>query len=201
MKKRIFFILAFIWFFVSFFIIKQTYAKYITAITGSTNVGISLWDISINNQNIINQSDFSRNLSLEFPGDTYYIEDVAVPGAVGYFDITIDSSNVSLAFNYTVTASVNENSDVTDLKVIGYSFDEGITTTYLNNSSEAITSSVATNINYSSIRVYVQWDDTTTGVTAMNDIADTLAAVDNGNAIMDVNILFEQTSNYIQVTS
>ena len=201
MKKRIFLVLACIWFFVSFFIIKQTYAKYITAITGSTNVGISLWDISINNQNIINQSDFSRNLTLEFPGDTYYIENVAVPGAVGYFDINIDSSNVSLAFDYTVTASVNENSDVTDLKVIGYSFDGGINTTYLNNSSEAITSSVATNINYSSIRVYVQWDDTTTGVTAMNDIADTLAAVGNGNAIMDVNILFEQTSNYIQVTS
>ena len=201
MKKRIFLVLACIWFFVSFVIIKQTYAKYITAITGSANVGISLWDISINNQNIINQSDFSRNLTLEFPGDTYYIENVAVPGAVGYFDINIDSSNVSLAFDYTVTASVNENSDVTDLKVIGYSFDEGINTTYLNNSSEAITSSVATNINYSSIRVYVQWDDTTTGVTAMNDIADTLAAVGNGNAIMDVNILFEQTSNYIQVTS
>lgn len=201
MKKRIFLTLALMWFFVSFFIIKETYAKYITAISGSTNIGISLWDISINTQNIVSQSDFSNNLTLEFPGGTYYIEDVAVPGAVGYFDIDIDSSNVSLAFNYIITSSVNANSDVTDLKVVGYSYDEGLNTTYLNNSAQAITTSVAANANSSSIRVYVQWDDTTTGVGAMNDIADTTAAVNNGSAIMDVNILFEQISSSPQVTS
>ena len=78
----------------------------------------------------------------------------------GYFDLVIDSSNVSLAFRYTITASVSQNSEVTDAKIVGYSF-PGVQNyiTYLNNGNTTIQSSAASSVKSSTIRVYVVWND------------------------------------------
>ena len=82
MKKKMFLFLALLWFICSFLIIKATYAKYISSISSNTGVGISGWKLLLNDQDIIQNSDFSSSLELTFPGDTYYDEDVIVPGAM-----------------------------------------------------------------------------------------------------------------------
>ena len=85
MKKKVLLILALLWFLISFLIIQVTYAKYLSSINSNTSVGISAWRIKLNTQDIINNSNFSQNLALTFPGDSYYIQNVVVPGAMRIF--------------------------------------------------------------------------------------------------------------------
>lgn len=85
MKKRVLLILALLWFIISFLVIKVTYAKYLSSIDSNASIGISAWKIKLNNQDVIQNSDFSNNLELIFPGDDYYKEDTIVPGALRIF--------------------------------------------------------------------------------------------------------------------
>ena len=85
MKKKILLILALLWFIISFLIIRITYAKYLSSINSNTSVGISAWKIKLNTQDITNNSNFSQNVALTFPGNNYYIQDVIVPGAMRLF--------------------------------------------------------------------------------------------------------------------
>lgn len=109
----------------------------------------------------------------------------------GYFDLVIDSSRVSLNYSYTITISTPATSNVTDMKLKGYSLDGGTTITDLSSGVTQITNNVANNVNSVSIRVYVQWSDDSATET-MNDISDTSVAVTNGKAVIQANINFEQ---------
>jgi len=85
MKKRIILFIALLWFACSFLIIKATYAKYLSSVASNTGIGIEGWKILINNQDIMQNSDFSSNIELMFPGDDYYSEGAIVPGAMRIF--------------------------------------------------------------------------------------------------------------------
>ncbi len=82
MKKRVLLILALLWFIISFLVIRVTYAKYLSSIDSNASIGISAWKVKLNTQDVIENSDFSENLELIFPGDDYYTEDTIVPGAL-----------------------------------------------------------------------------------------------------------------------
>ncbi len=85
MKKKVLLILALLWFIISFLVIRVTYAKYLSSIDSNTSVGISAWKIKLNTQDVIQNTDFSNNLELTFPGNEYYTQDVIVPGAMRLF--------------------------------------------------------------------------------------------------------------------
>ena len=191
MKKRVFLIFACLWIIISLLIIRSTYAKYLTSIDGGTNVNIAQWNLILNKQDILQNSDFSSTLSLKVPKSDYYIEDYMVPGATGYYDLIIDSSNVSLPFRFHITCSVAENSDIKDAKIIGYSRNGNSQITYLDDSKKEITDSVSETVDTCSVRVYVKWIDNDSSET-MNDTNDTSVAINNGNAIITTNISFEQ---------
>jgi len=191
MKKRVFLIFACLWIIISLLIIRSTYAKYLTSIDGGTNVNIAQWNLILNKQDILQNSDFSSTLSLKVPKSDYYIEDYMVPGATGYYDLIIDSSNVSLPFRFHITCSVAENSDIKDAKIIGYSRNGNSQITYLDDSKKEITDSVSETVDTCSVRVYVKWIDNDSSET-MNDTNDTSVALNNGNAIITTNISFEQ---------
>ena len=191
MKKIVFLIFACLWIIISLLIIRSTYAKYLTSIDGGTNVNIAQWNLILNKQDILQNSDFSSTLSLKVPKSDYYIEDYMVPGATGYYDLIIDSSNVSLPFRFHITCSVAENSDIKDAKIIGYSRNGNSQITYLDDSKKEITDSVAETVDTCSVRVYVKWIDNDSSET-MNDTNDTSVALNNGNAIITTNISFEQ---------
>lgn len=191
MKKRIFLIFACLWIIISLLIIRSTYAKYLTSINGDTNVNIAQWNLILNEQDIIKNSDFSSTLSLEVPKTDYHIADYMVPGATGYYDLILDSSNVSLPFRFHITCSVDENSDIKDAKIIGYSRNGNSQITYLDDSETEITDSVADTVDTCSVRVYVKWIDEDSSET-MNDTDDTSVAINSGKAIITTKISFEQ---------
>lgn len=192
MKKKVVLIFAFVWLIISLLIIRTTYAKYLSSIDSNANFAIDGWKILLNNQDIIQNSDFSQTLELTFPENEYYDQNYIVPGALGYFDLVIDSSNISLAFKYTITVSNPEQSDIVDVKVAGYSY-PGVqdNITYLTSSQTSIIGSSASSVNSSTIRVYVTWNDDVS-TESLNDIQDTLVAINNGKAIIEANIVFEQ---------
>ena len=195
MKKKILLILALLWFIISFLIIRITYAKYLSSIDSNANIGISAWKIKLNTQDVLQNNDFSQNLELKFPGNEYYSEDTIVPGALGYFDLAIDTSEVNLAVRFKITATNATNSDISDLKIIGYSYPgQQNNITYLENGANEVQSSAASSVNSSTIRVYVSWNDDS-NTENLNDVQDTQIALNNGKAIVSVNVLFEQLVN------
>lgn len=185
--KKVLLLLACIWFIITFSIIQTTYAKYVTNLNANTNISISYWNILVNEQDIIENSDISGSMTCVFPGSAYSKSDVIVPGATGYFDLNIDSSKVSVPFKLTVTSAINETSTLTtDLKVSGYSIDGGdiieLTDDALNFSCN-----VAQDTDSTLVRVYTTWVDD-----GQDSKEDTELGITGGTAILDVTLDFEQ---------
>ena len=85
MKKRILLFLALLWLVISFLMIKTTYAKYLSSIDSNANISISAWRIKLNTQDVMDNSNFTQNMNLIFPGDNYYVQNTIVPGALRIF--------------------------------------------------------------------------------------------------------------------
>ncbi len=121
MKKRLLISLAIIWICISFLVISSTFAKYISSIGSNTNVSFATWKLSINNQDVISNNNFSSVLALTFPGGDYYIPNYIVPTAIGYCDLQIDSSELVMPYKYTITCALSNQNQIADVKLYGYS--------------------------------------------------------------------------------
>ena len=159
-------------------------------IISNSDINISAWNIKVNNQDIINSSDITSTIELTVPETNYCKEGYLVPGAIGYFDIDVDGSNVNLPYKYTVTSVLSEDNEIADLKIIGYSVDNGNTINYLKELNTNVELNVQANTD-SIARVYVQWNDDTSTQT-LNDVADTTLAREEAIGSIDVTIRFEQ---------
>ena len=192
MKKKILFVLACVWFIITFLLVQVAYSKYLTSFDASASVQIAVWNIVLNNQNIIQNDDFSSNVTLTFPGDQYRAANYIVPGAIGYFDLVIDTSEVSIPFIYTVTVVPSDDNEIDDIKAIGYSINgNNNVITNLDATHTQIQNSASAGDLVSSIRVYVKWEDEDVNQ-FLNNIADTNIALDEGIASIDVTVNFEQ---------
>lgn len=157
----------------------------------NTEVNVASWNIIINNQDIIENSDITSIVELTVPETSYNIEGYIVPGAIGYFDIAVDGSGVSVPFKYTVTSTLGTDNEISDLKIIGYSIgNNNNTITYLTQLNPNVELNVQPNTN-SNVRVFVQWDDDN-ATQNLNDIEDTLLAQDEATGSIIVNVKFEQ---------
>ena len=185
-KKKAFLMLACVWFIITFSVIQTTYAKYVTNLNANANISISYWNILVNNQNITENSDLSAVMSVVLPGSEYAKSDVLVPGSTGYFDLNIDSSQVTVPFTATISTAINEASSLkTDFVVTGYSIDGGeiIELTDTNSFTYSIGSDVSNTI----ITIYTTWVDD-----GLDSTEDTSLGILGGTAILDVNVKFEQ---------
>ncbi len=139
----------------------------------------------------MNNSDITSTIELVVPESDYYKENYIVPGAIGYFDVNVDSTNVSVRFKYTITCSSPNSNQISDLKPIGYSLNgNNDTIIELTNTNYTIENYLLSYETTSSIRVYVKWIDDLTE--SLNDLEDTTLAQDNSIGKVDVNVKFEQ---------
>ena len=188
--KKAFLLLACIWFIITFSIIQTTYAKYVTNLNANTNISISYWNILVNEQDIVENSDISETITCVLPGNTYSKAGVLVPGSTGYFDLNINSSEVNVPFKLTVTSAVNETSSLTtDLKVSGYSIDGG-DIVELSDDVLDFSCNIAQDTDSTLIRVYTTWVDD-----GLDSKEDTALGITGGTAILDVTLDFEQIIN------
>ena len=186
-KKKAFLMLACVWFIITFSVIQTTYAKYVTNLNANANISISYWNILVNNQNITENSDLSAVMSVVLPGSEYAKSDVLVPGSTGYFDLNIDSSQVTVPFTATISTAINEASSLkTDFVVTGYSIDGGEIIELTDTNS--FTYSIGSDVSNTLITIYTTWIDD-----GLDSTEDTSLGILGGTAILDVNVKFEQT--------
>lgn len=207
MKIKIRIILFLIALIALIFNINTTYARYAAATTGSLTTDFAGWQIAVNNSDITSASVSSLTFTPVIEANANVAAGKMAPGSSGYFDIGIDSSNVDVSYTYSITLSMPNTNDVTDINITDYAI---ITQTDINNgnpivkntySSNTITNNNLYNNNVSNfefeyfiIRVYFTWDDTNG---SMNDASDTTIgyAAANNTAIdfqINASISFRQ---------
>ena len=176
------------------FISVEIFAKYLSSSIGSTSIKIANWNIKVNNNSIKTNTDISSTLIPIFPGNENIAPNIIAPTAEGYFDLTIDSSEVDVSFRYDINLKVNPQSSVVDLVVSGYSIDNG-PIIKLSDKSNIISDTILLSSSSKSrkLRIYVFWNDDISTQT-MNNIDDTLSTISTTPALLDVNISFTQVA-------
>ena len=188
-KARIFIALAMLLYCIS--LIQTTYAKYVTSASATSTLSISRWSILVNNQDIVNSSNFSTAVHPVFEGTTNIREGIIAPTAEGYFDISIDAMQTDVSFNYTLSITPNANNTVDDLKIYKYSVNGVETTGSLSTLTNRVAFDATDEEKSIDIRVYVRWDDNVATQTMTN--SDDSEAAQNGLANYDISLNFIQT--------
>jgi hypothetical protein len=174
-------------------LVQDTYAKYVSSADANKGFAIARWAFTVNNQDIIANNNFSNVVVPVFDQNANIDSNVIAPTSTGYFDITVDSSNVDVAFNEVITLSLADTNTVTDLVFTGYKINNGTLTNFANNSTSITTTHALdeqTTIN--TYRIYIEWVDGENE--NMNNASDTQASV-NGVAAVNVNINFIQNAS------
>lgn len=170
--------------------VADTYSKYLTSASSTSDISIARWRILVNNQDIRNNSDVSQVITPIFLSNQHISNDIIAPTSQGYFDIIIDHSAADVSFNYEINISTNENSSVTDIIATGYSINGGETIEL--EPGETISADVlnTTTVKVINLRIYITWDDSETN--NMDNEEDTEATKSNNPAKLDTNLTFTQ---------
>ena len=183
-KRKIIFFVALLSLFYCVTLIQKTYAKYVSSASASADLTVARWNILINNQDILRNSDFSDTIVPVFAGTSNIKSDVIAPTAEGYFDVIIDGTNTDVSYNFTVSASQSVSNTVTDLEIYKYSLNG---TEYTFNGND-ITGTVLLNDTnkVKSLRFYIRWNDDQATETMDNE--EDTAAANSGLAAFIVNV-------------
>ena len=191
-KRKIFLLLSLLCLFTCLYFVKTTYAKYRTNASGELSATIARWNIKVNNTTIKNNDVLQNSINPVFETSTHIADDVIAPTSKGYFDLTIDATDVDVSFTYTISIEQkDEYSLLKDFIVTGYSTDGGTTINTLT------TAEVSNDILYTdttrvqSLRIYIEWIDHTTGE-QMSDADDTQITNEYENVALDVVMSFTQ---------
>ena len=188
---------------------SNTYSRYVADTTGNLKIAFAQWQILVNNDDITNNTTSSVVLNPIINENEYVESNKLAPSSSGYFDISIDPTNVDVAFNYEITLRVvNEN--IPDLMISKYAildkdYQEGNTITYNNIENNKIQGSldldkivsgtdeiIKSNFEPFIIRVFFEWYEGESE--QMNDKEDTQIATstDDNQLEISAEIKFEQ---------
>jgi hypothetical protein len=185
-KRKMIFFVALISLFYCVTMMQDTYGKYLSAAEANAELTIARWSILVNNQDIVNNSNFTDVVTPSFLGTTNIQSNVIAPTSTGTFDLEINGENTDVSFTYTISLDTTD-CTVDDLIITGYTL-EGVYHAY---DGSDITGDVLLNDvdKVISITFDVEWNDGT-GST-MNNAADT-AATKTGPAAFDIDVNFIQ---------
>lgn len=175
-----------------FYLFQSSYAKYRKQVEGNVSAKIASWNIKINNEDIANKKVLTSNIAPTFPETENTVKDVLAPGSEGYYTITIDATNVDVAFQYTIFSDVADTSSVTDLKTLSYIINPNNATASKieYNPTTGISGTLDKNAKTLSIRIYIQWDDEDGTMTNEEDTSAAITATKQ--ALMKVKLQFSQ---------
>ncbi len=171
--------------------IQDSYAKYVTSAEGETSFTIASWSFLVNQQDIISNNDFSNTLVPVIDQNSNIKAGRIAPTSTGYFDVTIDSSNVEVAFDEEISLSTSASNTVDDLIFTGYTLNSGATVSFQNTTNPTITvnHNLDEQVTVNTYRFFIEWND---GANATMDNADDVDASTSGLASIDVNLHFIQ---------
>ncbi len=169
---------------------QSTYSKYKDQISGDTNIDVASWKVVVNNEDISGKTELSKDINPTLPGNEYIKEGVLAPGATGYYDIIIDSSKIDVAFNYSITASPSEETDIKDLIITGYEINPSDEEENILEYTDKISNDVDINTDKITIRIHIKWDDSEEST--MDNDADTEITINNDTISFSNYIEFNQ---------
>ncbi len=182
-KRKIIFFISLMSLFYCVSLMQETYAKYVSSAGANAYLTVARWNVLVNNQDIVDNSNFTDTIVPTFAGTSNIKSGVIAPTAEGSFDITIDGTDTDVSFTYTVTLEDAQDNTVDDLVITKYVIDN-VEYQYTN----GITNNILLNdVNRSvTITFFVKWNDDAATQT-MDNADDTEATVD-GVASVKVNV-------------
>ncbi len=185
-KRKLLFFVALISLFYCVTFMQDTYGKYLTSAEANAELTIARWSILVNNQDIVNNSNFSEVVVPTFTGTSNINSNVIAPTSTGTFDLLINANDTDVSFTYTIDLDTTDCA-VTDLEITGYTLNGNY---YTYDGSSISNDILLTDTNKTvTITFNVEWKDGT-GET-MNNAADTQASK-QGTAAFDINVNFIQ---------
>lgn len=191
-NRKIRLIIAFISLILLIDMVQDTYAKYISSADATGDLTIARWAFLVNNQDVLDNNDFSTTITPIFDPNTNIASGVIAPTSTGYFDIVIDYSDVGVSFDEVITLSLSEDNTISDLKFTGYKKNNDPIVSFTNNTEITATHILTEQTRTERYRVYIEWFDG--AGEELNNAQDTDASID-GIASVDVNIQFIQKAN------
>ena len=191
LNRKIILLAAFVCAFLCILTLQDTYAKYTSAVTETTDISIARWRILVNDFDIRSSSSTTNLITPVFSGNANIASGVIAPTAEGYFDIVIDATDTDLAFTYTITVSNSDDSPVSDIRVTNctlngtdITFDDDVVSGTISLSDQRV----------NTVRVYIEWYDGTGE--NMNNAEDTSTTMlTDSVAKVNVNANFTQVSS------
>ena len=118
-KLRVIQILCIVSLLITVFSIQRTYAKYYEKIDTTYATSIKKWVVKVNNVEIHDETTLSNVMTPEFFYDPNMttngnLNNILVPGRVGYFDFLIDYEEVDVAFKFEFDIKQLNTKTVTD---------------------------------------------------------------------------------------
>ena len=191
---------------------SNTYSRYVADTTGDLKMSFAQWQILVNNEDITKNTSSSVVLKPVIDTNEYVKNNKIAPSSTGYFDVSIDPSNVDVSFNYNISLKVvNENMPdlmITKYAILDSNFDEEKDTITYNdiennliqgsldlNNINIVTNSdeiKASNFEPFTIRICFEWYEGEEE--KMNNETDTSIALDAENNELEIEaiIKFEQ---------
>ena len=178
--KKIWILSALIMLLITLYQINSAYAKYSTEAQGIVEETIGAWIVKVNDTNIATEANVENFTidALTYNSNDYVLEGKIAPGLSGYFDVTIDATEASVAVRYDVTIDfskldLSDSIKFTKLVTVvdGVESEEGITQTEESTYTGVVTLDDISAGKTNTLRVYLSWEDDGTGV---NDEADSV---------------------------
>ncbi len=174
--------------------VQQTYAKYVESKEGTSDFEVAAWSILLNDEDITTGAELSTLINPVYDSNSHVASGVIAPGSSGHFELEIDATNTEVSFQYNISITSSNESDVTDLAVTGYSIDNGSVipvTGGVNNLTNTINYNAQNKV--VNLTIYFEWVEGN-GET-MNNAADTAASVGGGTGKLAVRANFTQVVN------
>lgn len=193
-KKMLFFILTLFFLLLTIFLIRTTYARYVTSLTAKSSVEMGSWLITVNDRNILENSDVSDIIVPVFESNPEYIAEGKIsPTSTGSVTITIDYQEVTVPFKYEISFEHDDSTLLEDFKFTGYSVDDGDIVS-VTDSDDIITSEISPTetTRTRTFTLNFGWLDGELSGESLNDIQDTAFSRNNQELGLRFNIEFTQ---------
>ena len=179
---------------------SNTYSRYVADTTGDLKMSFAQWQILVNNEDITKNTSSSVVLKPVIDTNEYVKNNKIAPSSTGYFDVSIDPSNVDVSFNYNISLKVvNENMPdlmITEYSILPSNYVEGdsfeikpiednvISDSHIYDNSKLKEGEEPFKFKPFTVRVYFKWYEGTNEL--MGDIEDTAIATSTDDVTLDI---------------
>ena len=167
----------------------NTYSKYRKQVAAKGEATVARWLIKVNTEDIRGKTQLTNNITPVWDANSYVKDDLIAPGSTGYFEITIDATQVDVDFNYEIENLNDSTAALPDLIITSYQINGGTETTTTGNK---ITGEIAKNTNSTVIKAYIKWDDDPSTQSMDNQADTTFAQQADTTADISLRLKFTQ---------